>query len=150
MATKPTNIHLRALKAHWSEASARTAVASWLRLCTAQDTKIVGVCAQDDSMAIGARKALEASSLAQRDAWLRVPFLGCDGMPKTGQEWVRSGLLAATVYSPVTAPIAIELMARFFQTGVMPPVRTFTETKSIPPLEVLAHPASQGARAGSN
>jgi len=100
-------------------------------------------------MAIGARKAFEASNLEQRDAWLRIPFLGCDGMPKTGQEWVRSGRLTATVYSPVTAPIAIELMAKFFQSGVMPPVRTLTETKSIPPLEALARPTSQPARAGS-
>lgn len=149
METKPANINLRAMRAHWSAASAQAAVASWLRLCTAQGTEIVAVCAQDDSMAIGARKAFEASNLEQRAAWLGVPFLGCDGMPKTGQEWVRSGLLAATVFSPPTAPIGIELMARFFQTGVMPPTRTSTETKSIPPLETLARSAFQ-ARAGSN
>jgi ribose transport system substrate-binding protein len=148
MATKPNNVQLRSLKAHWSEASACKAVTSWLKLCTSKDTQIVAVCAQDDSMAMGARKALEACTHGRRDAWLAAPFLGCDGMPRTGQEWVRKGLLAASVYSPPTAPIAVELMARFFEHGTMPPLRTLTETNSIPPLEALA-PRSTGASAGS-
>ena len=38
-----------------------------------------------------------------RDRWLRLPFVGCDGVTKTGQSWVRTGLLAATVIIPATA-----------------------------------------------
>jgi ribose transport system substrate-binding protein len=148
MATKPTNVQLRGLKAHWSEVSACKAVTSWLKLCTAKDTQIAAVCAQDDSMAMGARKALQACAHARRDIWLAAPFLGCDGMPQTGQEWVRKGLLAATVYSPPTAPIAVELMARFFEHGTMPPVRTLTETTSIPAIEALV-PRAAGAGAGA-
>jgi ribose transport system substrate-binding protein len=147
MATKSANVQLRGLKAHWSEVSACKAVTSWLKLCTAKDTQIAAVCAQDDSMAMGARKALQACTHARRDIWLAVPFLGCDGMPQTGQEWVRKGLLAATVYSPPTAPIAVELMARFFEHGTMPPVRTLTETTSIPAIEALA-PRASGVGAG--
>jgi len=149
LATKPDNLQLRALRAHWTESSARSAVSSWLRLSISRGIEISAVCAQDDSMAMGARRALEDSSHEQRAKWLTVPFLGCDGMPKTGQEWVRRGLLAATVHSPPTAGIAIGLMARFFQNGDMPPARTLTETKSIPPLEALARSAF-GAHAGSN
>src|SRR5438445_7104821 len=41
--------------------------------------------------------ALPISSQSERERWLALPFTGCDGMPDTGQAWVRSGLLAATV-----------------------------------------------------
>ena len=142
--TKPENLQLRILKAHWSESSSHKAVTSWLRLSTSHATEIVAVCAQDDSMAIGARKAFEECSQV-RESWLKIPFLGCDGMPKTGQEWVRRGTLTATVFSPPTAGPAIEMMARFIKDGTMPPVRTFNETWSIPALEDLA----RGARAAS-
>ncbi len=137
LATKPENIQLRAVKAHWTEASAQKVVCSWLALSTSRGTDIVAVCAQDDSMAMGARKAFEQSAHELRQSWLQIPFLGCDGMPKTGQEWVRRGLLTATVLSPPTAPVAIDLIARFLRHGTMPPPRTLTESKSIPDLETL-------------
>ncbi|MGB8012328.1 MAG: substrate-binding domain-containing protein [Terriglobales bacterium] len=135
--TKSENIQLRAVKAHWTEASAQKAVSSWLTLSTSRGTDIVAVCAQDDSMAIGARKAFEQSSHELRQSWLQIPFLGCDGMPKTGQEWVRRGLLTATVLSPPTAPVGLDLIASFLQHGTMPPPRTVTECKSIPDIETL-------------
>ncbi|MGB9236701.1 MAG: substrate-binding domain-containing protein [Terriglobales bacterium] len=137
LATKPGNIQLRAVKAHWSEASAQKVVSSWLALSTSRGTDIVAVCAQDDSMAVGARKAFEQSSHELRESWLRIPFLGCDGMPKTGQEWVRRGVLTATVLSPPTAPVAIDLFARFLHQGAMPPPRNVTECKSIPDIKML-------------
>ena len=138
--TKPENIQLRVLKAHWSESSSHKAVASWLQLSISRGSEIVAVCAQDDSMAIGARKAFQECAQL-RESWLKIPFLGCDGMPKTGQAWVHSGLLTATVFSPPTAGIGIELMARFIAHGTMPPARTLTETKSIPAIEELARHA---------
>ena len=137
LATKPENIQLRTVKAHWTEASAQKVVGSWLALSTSRGTDIVAVCAQDDSMAIGARKAFEQSSHELRQSWLQIPFLGCDGMPKTGQEWVRRGLLTATVLSPPTAPVGLDLIASFLQHGTMPPPRTVTECKSIPDIETL-------------
>lgn len=145
LATKPENIQLRVMKAHWTEASAQKVVRSWLDLSTSRGTEIVAVCAQDDSMAIGARKAFEESPHQLRESWLQIPFLGCDGMPDTGQEWVRSGLLTATVLSPPTAPVAIDLIARFIHHGTMPPECTLTETKSIPDLETLARRARAAA-----
>jgi len=141
LATKPGNIQLRAVKAHWTEVSAQKTVCSWLALSTSRGTDIVAVCAQDDSMAMGARKAFEQSSHELRQSWLQIPFLGCDGMPKTGQEWVRRGLLTATVLSPPTAPVAIDLIASFLHHGTMPPPRTVTESKSIPDIEMLGRNA---------
>jgi len=135
--TKPENIQLRTVKGQWTEASAQKAVRSWLALPTSRTLELAAICAQDDSMAIGARKAFEESGSQIPGSWLRLPFLGCDGMPETGQEWVRQGLLAATVLSPPTAPIAIDLLGRFLKLGAMPPIRTLTEARSIPDIEML-------------
>jgi len=136
--TKPETAQLRVMKAQWTEASAYKAVASWLRLSTSRDAHIAAVCAQDDSMALGARKAFEECLDKQREQWERVPFLGCDGLPKTGQEWVRRGLLTATVFIPPNAGQAIEMMMKSIETGSQPPERTFTVAKSIPAIEALA------------
>ena len=141
LATKPENIQLRSVKAHWTESSAQKAVRSWLTLSTSRGIDIVAVCAQDDSMAMGARKAFEQSQHELRQSWLQIPFLGCDGMPHTGQEWVNRGLLAATVFSPPTAPVAIDLVARFLQHGTMPPICTLTPTRSIPDIATLGSKA---------
>src|SRR5271165_5997812 len=56
---KPANIHLVTMKGQWTEESARRAVHSWLKLTTSQKTIIDLVAAQDDSMAIGVRKAFQ-------------------------------------------------------------------------------------------
>ncbi len=139
--TKPENVQLRVLRAHWTESSALKAVTSWLCLSTSRAAEFRAVCAQDDSMALGARKAFEQSTHALRESWLKVPFLGIDGMPNTGQAWVRGGVLTATVFSPPTTGIAIELMARFVERGIMPPVCTVTEPRSIPAISELARKA---------
>jgi ABC-type sugar transport system substrate-binding protein len=139
--TKAGNAQLRILKAHWTESSSHKAVSSWLQLSTSRATDFKAVCAQDDSMALGARKAFEHCTQDLHASWQKIPFLGVDGMPTTGQAWVRGGLLTATVFSPPTAGIAIELMARSMKHGTMPPVRTLTEPKSIPALEELARKA---------
>src|SRR5262252_6981862 len=55
--TKPSNIQVKSMRANWTEESAHKAVSSWLRLQTSQQSKIDLVGAQDDSMAMGARKA---------------------------------------------------------------------------------------------
>lgn len=134
--TKPANIQIRAMKAQWTESSAKQAVASWLRLAIAKDLGISLVAAHDDSMALGARKAFEEHS--QRDRWLSLPFLGCDGMPATGQAWVRQGLLAATVVIPPNAGQAVELAAKALQSGAAPAERTLTTPTSYPAFAALS------------
>jgi len=143
--TMPGNTQLRVVKGHWTESSAEKAVHSWLGLSTSRNTEIVAVCAQDDSMAIGARKAIEQSSHALQQSWRQIPFLGCDGMPQTGQEWVRQGRLAATIYNPPTAPVAIDLLAGFLRDGTMPPPKTLTQSRSIPELAMLVKAKGVGA-----
>ena len=148
MEAKLSTLQLRIVKAQWTETSAHKGVASWLRLPTSRDNPIAAVCAQDDSMAIGARKAFEECFGKQRAEWDKIPFLGCDGLPKTGQDWVRGGLLAATVYIPPNVSQAMELMMKSIESGMKPPERTFTPSKSIPELESLKQ-LSLKARASS-
>jgi len=137
--TRPAQVEVKLMRANWTEASAYKIVSSWLRLSTSQQARINVVAAQDDSMALGARKAFqEIAAAALRDHYRATPFLGIDGMPKTGQECVRQGLLAATVVVPTNTGQGIEMMARTLQTGIVLPERTFTHATSYPPIEELA------------
>jgi ribose transport system substrate-binding protein len=137
--TKAASIQLTTLKAQWTEESALRAVRSWLKLTTSQKTAVDVVAAQDDSMAMGARKAFqELPSETERERWLKLPFLGCDGLPNTGQSWVRSGLLTATVFVPPNAGQAIEMVVQALQQKKLPAERALTAPKSIPALDALA------------
>jgi len=143
MEVKPANIHLTTLKGQWTEESAKRAVRSWLKLSTSQRARIDLIGSQNDAMAIGARKVFqEISNEAERERWLRLPFTGCDGLPRTGQSWLRSGLLSATIYTPPLAGQAIELLVGAFRDGKMPPERVLVSPTSIPGLEAL-HPAKR-------
>lgn len=145
--TKPVDVQIKLMKGQWTEISSYRAVSSWLRLSTSHQTHIDIIAAQDDSMALGARKAFqELPTGAARDRWLGLPFLGCDGMPKTGQAWVRSGILAATVIVPANAGQAMELLVKAVNTGVMPEERTLTVPRSYPPLENIRAISSEKAR----
>ncbi len=136
--TKPSNIHVTVLRAQWTEESAQRAVRSWLKLSTSQRAAIDLIAAQDDSMAIGARKAFEElANESDKERWLKLPFTGCDGLPKTGEAWVRSGLLAATVFVPPNTGTAIEMLLDAIQKGKKPPDRALTVPVSIPPLDQL-------------
>ncbi len=136
--TKPSNIHVTALRAQWTEESAQRSVRSWLKLTTSQKAAIDLIGAQDDSMAIGARKAFEElANESERERWLKLPYTGCDGLPKTGEAWVRSGLLAATVFVPPNAGHAIEILVDAIQNGKEAPQRALTVPVSIPSLQEL-------------
>ena len=135
---KPANIHLIMLKGQWTEESSQRAVRSWLKLTTSQKANIDLIAAQDDSMAVGARKAFqELPGEVERERWLSLPFLGCDGLPNTGQAWVRSGLLTATIYIPPNTGQAIEMLAEAIQNGKTPPERAITTAVSVPGLDTL-------------
>jgi ribose transport system substrate-binding protein len=136
--TKPSNIHVTLLRAQWTEESAQRAVRSWLKLTTSQKAAIDLIGAQDDSMALGVRKAFEElPDESERERWLKLPFTGCDGLPKTGESWVRSGLLTATIFVPPNTGQAIEMLFDAIQNGKRPPERALTVAVSIPTLDQL-------------
>jgi ribose transport system substrate-binding protein len=136
--TKPANIKVKTMRANWTEESAYKTVSSWLRLSTSQESHIDLVAAQDDSMAIGARKAFSEVAEGDRARWMKIPFTGCDGMPKTGQAWVRSGTLAATIFIRPNTDLAIEMLVDAINSGASLPDRKVTEPESVPALADLA------------
>ena len=136
--TKPSNIQVKMLKAHWTEESATHAVRSWLKLATSQSALTNLVAAQDDSMAKGARKAFqEITNQDERSRWLSLPLTGCDGQPATGQAWLREKWLTATIYIPPLTGQAMEILAKAIQDGSQPPEHSLTTSYSIPALESL-------------
>ena len=135
---KPATIQVKTMRANWTEESAYRTVSSWLRLSTSQETRIDLVGAQDDSMAAGARKAFGEIAIGDRERWLKIPFTGCDGMPKTGQTWVRTGMLAATIYIRANADLALEMVTENIRTGAILPECKLTIPESIPSLQELA------------
>lgn len=136
--TKPANVHTTLLRAQWTEESSQKAVRSWLKLTTSRKATMDLICAQDDSMALGARKVFEElSDDAEKERWLSLPFLGCDGLPKTGQAWVKDGLLTATIFVPPNTGQAIEMFVDALQRSKQPPERALTVAVSVPPLSDL-------------
>jgi ribose transport system substrate-binding protein len=138
MATKPSNVEVRMLRGVWTEKSAHQAVSMWLKLSIAKEMKLGVVAAQNDAMALGARRAFQ--ELANEEVQQRfrtLPFIGCDGLPKSGQTAVRSGLLAATVVIPPNAGRAIEVLASSLQNGSQPAEFLLTQPHSYPDLPML-------------
>ena len=125
--TKPADVQVKVMRAQWTETSSYRAVSSWLRLSTSHQNRIDLIAAQDDGMALGARKAFqELPDTAARQRWLSLPFIGCDGLPKTGQAWVKRGLLTATIFAGPNTGEALEMLVKALQTGTMPPENTLT------------------------
>jgi ribose transport system substrate-binding protein len=136
--TKPANIRVNMLKGQWTEESAYKAVLSWTRLPTSAKQAVDLVAAQDDSMAMGARKAMkERPDAAVREKWLRLPFTGCDGLVNTGQKFVRSGMLAATVVVPPNTQPALEMLVAAIQQEKNPLEQVLTVPSSFPSLADL-------------
>ncbi|HEY6766485.1 MAG TPA: sugar ABC transporter substrate-binding protein [Candidatus Sulfotelmatobacter sp.] len=136
--SKPANVQVKSMRANWTEESAYKTVTSWLRLRTSQEARVELVAAQDDSMAMGARKAFGDMATGERERWLRIPFIGCDGMPQTGQAWVRSGMLTATIHIRPNADMALEMLTGAIRNGTPLPERKVTASESIPSLAELS------------
>jgi ribose transport system substrate-binding protein len=142
--TKPLNIRVNMLKAQWTEDSAYKAVLSWMRLPTSAKQAVDLVAAQDDSMAMGARKAMQERPDAEgREKWLRLPFTGCDGLVNSGQKAVRSGTLTATVVVPPNTQPALEMLVAALEQGKSSLEQVLTVPSSFPSLADLMR---QGAK----
>jgi inositol transport system substrate-binding protein len=114
----------------WLGEAAETAVGAWLDAQGPAAT-FVAVCAQNDEMAMGARRAVTA----RRPAWSG-PFTGCDGLPAGGQRWVEDGQLTATVVKPTTAGQGVDLVASALGGAPVPP-HLVLQPRSFPELEAL-------------
>jgi len=146
LATKPAGVDVKMLRGNWTQQSGYHAIKSWLALSTSRQLHVGMVACQNDDMAIGVRRAFEElQDLRERDAWLRLPITGCDGVPRTGQEWVRQGRLAATVISPPLVGDALQLLANALKTSSQPPARTLLAPTSFPALKELQKASARAA-----
>jgi len=134
--TLPPNIELQSARGRWTEESGAQALQIRLGLRGTRLPDLVG--SQNDDMAMGARKAVEALPAGpQRDQWLSVPYTGVDGVPATGLAWVQKQLLAATIITPPLAGLAIELLAKALLNGQSIPERTLVQPTSYPLIDQL-------------
>ena len=138
--TKPAGIQIKTVRGSWTESSAFKTLTAWLGLATSQQSHIDVIAAQNDAMAAGAKKALQQFTQEGkgRERWASIPLLGCDGVPKTGQLWVRHGKLTATVVVPPIAGTALEMLVHALRIGAVLPELTLIVPHSFPPLESLA------------
>jgi ribose transport system substrate-binding protein len=146
MLSKPSGVEIKAFKGDWTQKSGYNAVRSWLALSTSRQLHVNMIAAQNDDMAMGARRAFEEiGELQDRDYWLRLPFIGCDGVPRAGQEWVRQKKLAATVISPPIAGESLQLLAQSLKAGSQPPEQTLVAPSSFPAVKDLRKGQAAGA-----
>jgi ribose transport system substrate-binding protein len=136
---KSPSVNLILLRGKWTEESGYKSMSSWARLSTSQKLSVDLICCQNDAMAMGARKAIqELPDPVLREKWLGLPFTGLDGLPKTGQAFVRSGLLAATIVVAPNTYLAVELLTEALRKGTNPPAVSLTVPTSYPKIEDLA------------
>jgi ribose transport system substrate-binding protein len=142
LSSKPRKVEMKVLKADWSERGAHQVVMHWLSLSTSSRLHIQAVVCQNDAMAMGARRAFSSLSEGAREHWMDIPFTGCDGVTKTGQEWVRRGQLRATVVIPPMAGLALEMLAKAVRAGAMPAERTLCAPRSFPAVREISAKAA--------
>jgi len=134
----PANIRISGLRGNWTEEGAARSVTSWLKLTAVNKIRVDLVAAQNDLMALAARKVFQGiSDLSERERWMAIPFIGVDGLPKTGQAWVRDGLMTATIIMPPCAGHAVTLMMDALTKQKPVPEKSWLPPQSFPPLDQL-------------
>ena len=123
----------KTIGADWSLAGAERGVTSWLGLAGKSAVRPALIVAQNDEMAVGAVRAIQAA----RPEWGAVPAIGVDGLASGGQRWVREGILAATIVCATPTGAAVELVASALAGKQVPPV-TVVPVRPYPPPEQLA------------
>jgi ribose transport system substrate-binding protein len=131
--TLAKDFELRQLNGDWTEPGAERAVTSWLRLKTAESFRPDVVASQNDSMALGAKRAL----VKQHPDWGSIPLLGCDGLPQGGQKLVSQGQLAATIITQSNTGSALEMLERWLGDKQELPREVLISPMSFPEVEKL-------------
>jgi ABC-type sugar transport system substrate-binding protein len=124
---------LRVLNGNWTAASGDKAVMSWLRLKATEPFQPDVVAAQNDLMALGVRRAFTVN----RPDWADIPYLGSDGLPAGGQKRVNDGEFAGTIIAPSNTGPALEWVARWLESGELPPREVIMTPTSYPPVAEL-------------
>jgi ribose transport system substrate-binding protein len=127
-------IQMLTLNGDWTVEGGARAVREWTRDSKSSDVPQFIVGAQNDAMAMGARKALQ--ELAQeRPAFPGI--CGCDGSPRFGQRLVTEGKLTSTVVMPPGAGTAVEEISSMLAGSARPPAQIVLAPVSFPELDLL-------------
>jgi ABC-type sugar transport system substrate-binding protein len=132
---KPMGIEVKVLEGRWTEASGAEALRRWMRLETSRGNVPSAIACQNDSMALGVRKALESQlgSVVAR----RVPVTGCDGLENGGRRLVDEGTLTATIVTPSNGGPAVQLVARALRSDVVLPPSVMLPPVAYPSMDRL-------------
>jgi len=119
------DVHLEEVDGRWDAGVAEAEVQRWLASPLRHPWPVQAVVAQDDVMAMGARRALDRAGQEPGRADLgAVPVLGGDGLPGLGRRWVDKGKLAATVSVTLPGRTAVELLWRHWRSAAPLPAVT--------------------------
>ena len=89
-------------------------------------------------MALGVRKAFtEIATGDTKERLTKVPIVGCDGLPDSGQLWVKQGSLTATVVLPALAGTAVEMLTSAIRGKTQPKELTTIDALSYPQIDRL-------------
>jgi len=140
-----TGVHWSLYNGDWSGESGAQAMKSCLSRLGQSKLQELIVCAQNDDMAFGARRALiDSGGLAQGTPPI---VIGCDGLPNFGKRLVAEGQLTATVVVPSLAGRAIEELFATLRGGPVPPAEVNLSVECYPALARIQRPRQTARRA---
>jgi ABC-type sugar transport system substrate-binding protein len=117
-----TSLRSSEIHGDWDAGIAEKAVRRWLQLVLICDQGLRVVVCQNDAMAIGAKKALEAAAVEMnRPELARLPVTGVDGLAEVGQKLVQQRVLAGTILQQSTGGPAIEWVGRWLSGAPLKP-----------------------------
>jgi ABC-type sugar transport system substrate-binding protein len=138
------------LDGNWTAKDAEAAVSRWFQLRMSAHLHVDAIVCQSDFMAVGALEGVRAAAVALANpALVRLPVLGCDGLPDCGRRLVDQGRLTATVIVPSSADKAIERLASFYRHGVALPPEVVLAPRGYPEDSRLDSRAREWARSAA-
>jgi ribose transport system substrate-binding protein len=136
---RDSRIELLPINGDWTMDGGARAMSDWIRSVEGRELPKFVVAAQNDDMAMGAKKALEeiarARSTFSADA---IRVCGCDGSPGYGRRLVTEGKLTSTVIMPPGAGRAVTEIASMLGGGPRPNAQIVLSPLSFPEPHVLA------------
>jgi ABC-type sugar transport system substrate-binding protein len=133
-----SSIEIVPVNSDWTTEGGVAAMRDWMRSFDdgALPKFIVG--AQNDAMAMGARRALEEFAQTHPNfSAQNIRVCGCDGSPTYGQRLVTEGKLVSTVIMPPGAGRAVTEIASMLEGGPRPPAQIVLSPESFPEPHVL-------------
>jgi ABC-type sugar transport system substrate-binding protein len=112
-------IDIEEVDGRWDGTIAEREVRRWITSPLRQQAPLHAVVAQDDVMAMAARRVLDRAAQELPRADLKgIPVIGGDGLPGMGRRWVDEGALTATVSVTLPGKTAVDLVWRHWKDSV--------------------------------